>query len=55
MVPSTVLVAKLGNGIFRRHLLMACGNGISSDVCEEAGGTGKQRQSKKSSTWILQR
>ena len=55
MVPSTVLVDKLGNGIFRKHLLMARGNGTSSDVFDEVGGTGKQRRGKKSRTWILQR
>lgn len=29
MVPSTVLLDKLGNGVFRSHLLMAHGNGAS--------------------------
>lgn len=43
MMLSIVLVDKLGNGIFRRHLLMARGNGASRDVCEELEGTGKQR------------
>lgn len=42
MVPGTVLRDKLGNGVFRRHLLMACGNGASSDVCDEVEGTRKQ-------------
>lgn len=39
---------------FRRHLLMACRNGTSSDAGEEAGSTGKGRQGKKSCTGILQ-
>lgn len=55
MVPGTVLGDKLGNGVFRRHLLMACGNGASSDVCDEVEGTRKQRRGRQSRTWILQR
>lgn len=54
MATSTVLVGKLVNAIFRSHLLMAHRDGTPSDACEEAGGTGKGRQGKKSCTGMLQ-
>lgn len=54
MLPSPLLVDKLANGVFRRHLLMAHRNGASSDICAEVDDTGKQRRGTKNGTWILQ-
>lgn len=45
MATSTVLLDKLVNGIFRRHLLVAHRNGTSSDACKEAQRKGDKAMS----------